>query len=176
MSHSLEHFDIKDMEVLFCDLYNVLAEDGIVIIEVPHVDLRNNEVIDTRFNDTPHLSFFSVPSLQKLIERFKFDICYMNTVGQLQKISSSGDANLARERDFKGHKNKKIMTATGLLKQSIKKLFITLGMYDLFYKVLVCWKNDNVFYSHFDIKYGGDRDGIRCVLRRIKHETQTDTF
>ncbi len=176
MSHSLEHFNIKDMEKLFCDLYKVLAEDGIVIIEVPHVDLRNNEVINTRFNDTPHLSFFSVPSLENLIERFKFDICYINTVGQLQRKASSGDANLGRERYFKRYKNKKFLTATGLLKQSIKKVFITLGMYDFFYKVLVCWKNDNAFYSHFDFKYGGDRDGIRCVLRRKKQETQTDTF
>ena len=171
MSHSLEHFDIKDMENLFCDLYDVLAEDGIVIIEVPHVDLRNNEVIDTRYNDTPHLSFFSVPSLQKLIERFKFDICYINTVGKLQKKSSSGEADLGRGRDFNVHKNKKSLTATGLLKQSIKKIFITLGMYDFLYKILAFWKNDKAFYSHLDFQYGGNRDGIRCVLRKKTGDT-----
>ena len=74
MSHSLEHFPINDTHILFQDIHNVLADDGIVIIEVPHADLRISNFHKERLNDTPHLSFFSLESLSKLIDKSKFDL------------------------------------------------------------------------------------------------------
>ena len=36
MSHSLEHFDIKELTGLFKKLYDVLSEDGILIVQIPN--------------------------------------------------------------------------------------------------------------------------------------------
>ena len=81
MSHSLEHFDITDMPKLLSNIHNALSNDGIVMIEVPHADLRRSYYKEIRFKDTPHLSFFSVDSLKKLVLTHGFDVCFLDTAG-----------------------------------------------------------------------------------------------
>ena len=85
MSHSLEHFDVNDMQNLFQNINSVLEDNGIVIIEVPHLDLKDSNILNERLNDTPHLSFFSLESLRRLAYKLKFELCFLNTVDELTK-------------------------------------------------------------------------------------------
>lgn len=57
MSHSLEHYQYTDLEETLLDIQNSLDEKGVVIIEVPHCDLRIHKHI--RGNDTPHTIFLA---------------------------------------------------------------------------------------------------------------------
>jgi SAM-dependent methyltransferase len=165
MSHSLEHFDIIDIKGLFQDIYDVLGDNGLVIIEVPNVDLRDSNILKRRLNDTPHLSFFSLESLLRLVKKFDFELCFINTVGQLQIVSDSRENNIKGDMDFK---NLKI-----LLKDSIKKASKYIGLHEYLYKINTRLKNHSAFYNNINFRYGGDRDCLRCVLRKsnsvLKH-------
>lgn len=163
MSHSLEHFDIVDIKGLFQDIYDVLGDNGLVIIEVPNADLRDSNILK-RLNDTPHLSFFSLESLLRLVNKLDFELCFINTVGQLQTVSDSPENDTTGKMDFK---NLKI-----LLKASIKKVSKYLRLHEYLYKIYARLKNNSAFYNNNNFRYGGDRDCLRCVLRKksvLKH-------
>ena len=79
MSHSLEHYRISDLSELLLNLSLALAENGVAIIEVPHVDLRVH--IENRGVDTPHFLFFSKESLAFLFEQYSFEVLFIDTCG-----------------------------------------------------------------------------------------------
>jgi SAM-dependent methyltransferase len=56
LSHYLEHFRSKDISQLFDDLKSSLATDGVVMTEVPHVDMGIHA--QYRYPDTPPLALF----------------------------------------------------------------------------------------------------------------------
>ncbi len=157
MSHSLEHFDIDDMQTLFQDIQYALSDDGILIIEVPNADLRDSNILN-RFNDTPHVSFFSLDSLSKLANKFDFELCFINTVGTLLTESNSVQTNTKKEQLIKKTPNlievtKQVIKAFGLYKYSLK-------FYNFFYH------SHSQFYNDINFKYGGNRNLIRCVLKK----------
>lgn len=88
MSHSLEHFRISDLNNLFIEISSLLDDDGVIIIEVPHVDLRVHANI--RGADTPHLLFFSKQSLVGLLSKFNFDVLFADTCDE-EYISNAQD-------------------------------------------------------------------------------------
>jgi SAM-dependent methyltransferase len=164
MSHSLEHFDIDDMRSLFQDIYDVLGENGIVIIEVPHDDLRDENYSKERINDTPHLSFFSLESLRRLIDKLEFELCFINTVGELLNVSYPKDNNPIRIQAKTHTKNG--MGKLKSVKNPIKKAAIYVGLFEFLSKIyarLICY---NPFYENINFTYGGPRSLIRCVLRK----------
>lgn len=79
LSHCLEHFRSEDIPKLFAELKSSLATDGVIMIEVPHVDMRIHAEI--RYPDTPHLLFFSKKALILLVEKNGFELCYLQTTG-----------------------------------------------------------------------------------------------
>ena len=50
-----EHFDIDDIHNLFKEIHNAMAEDGILIIEVPHADFRDHDYEKNRLYFMYHL-------------------------------------------------------------------------------------------------------------------------
>ena len=164
MSHSLEHFGINDMQVLFQDIHNVLTDDGVAIIEIPHMDLRNSNVLKDRFNDTPHLSFFSLESLSKLIDKFEFELCFINTVGSLLTDSYSKTANITREHVYKT--TNRSVSAKRAVKDSIKQAAKHLGFYGYLYNINATLKRQGAFCDDINFKYGGKRDLLRCVIKK----------
>lgn len=165
MSHSLEHFDINDIPNLFCDMYNVLSENGIVIIEVPHVDLRNEFVVKARLNDTPHLSFFSLESLKVLVEKSKFELCFINTAGESNDIAFGKNAIMKRRKIYGAHRkiSKNVIKS---LKKILKFFGVYHSIYNILHKINGSLNRRNDFYDNSNFRYGGNRDLIRCVLRK----------
>ena len=147
MSHTVEHINFSDVEDLFRDLYGNLEDNGILIIEVPHADLRDKLFINNRYNDTPHLNFFSLESLKMFVKKTEFEICYVNTVGQLQTEKYKGKSK-------------------GFLRNSVRKMAIRLGLNKSIQSAYTKWTYRYDFYDNLNFKYGGNRDLLRCILKK----------
>ena len=80
MSHSLEHFNAKQLKKLLLNVNMYLSEDGVFVCEVPNEGCRNN--IFKKIDHAPHTCFFSQESLEKILKDCRFDIQFINTVGQ----------------------------------------------------------------------------------------------
>lgn len=80
MSHTLEHFRLSDLDVLFAEITSALDDNGVIVIEVPHVDLRIHQNI--RGADTPHLLFFNIESMEHLLNKYNFQILFIDTCDQ----------------------------------------------------------------------------------------------
>lgn len=156
MSHSLEHFDITDMQNLFKDISNAMDDNGIFIIEVPHADFRDENYEKKRPKDTPHLCFFSLDSMSKLVKLYGFELCYIDTSGPL-----IGDMFFQEN-----HSQKSIVT----LSKFILKKFGLLSLIsrlkrNIFIKVHLI-RSKHIFHKNVNFKYGGKRAVIRCVLKK----------
>ncbi len=79
MSHSLEHFGGSALHELLGDLKGVLQKGGVLVVEVPNEDLRQSE--QGRMRSTPHLSFFSLPSLRQLFENQGWEVLFLRASG-----------------------------------------------------------------------------------------------
>ena len=78
MSHSLEHFNSSEIIQALEQLRGLLHESGVLVIEVPNNDFRTRHV-DMRYNDAPHLCFFSREALRTALERAGFRVLFMNS-------------------------------------------------------------------------------------------------
>ena len=88
MSHSLEHFRLSDIGSTLKKLKSILNQNGVLIIEVPHVDLRIHA--EKRTIDDPHFLFFSLDSLRRLFENDGWQVLDCDTVYTLYpKISEN---------------------------------------------------------------------------------------
>jgi hypothetical protein len=81
MSHSLEHHSISDLSNLFDDLKSILSPKGVLVIEVPYVDMRIHLMV--RDEDSPHFLFFSHESLIRILEENNFEILFIDTCGDI---------------------------------------------------------------------------------------------
>lgn len=79
MSHVLEHFHGEDLLSVLSSVLSLLSHGAILLCEVPHNDFRFYEKY--RYDDTPHLSFFSPESLRILAERAGLNIAFIGEVG-----------------------------------------------------------------------------------------------
>jgi len=91
MSHCLEHYQLTDLPKLFQDIKKAIDSNGLLIIEVPHVDLRKHT--NVRGIDTPHLLFFSQESLCKLLKKYGFELLFQNTCDKLYETESTFNKN-----------------------------------------------------------------------------------
>lgn len=87
MSHSLEHFNPGELVSTLSQISTNLKDKGVLIVEVPHVDLRRNEFVQ-RPNDAPHLCFFSVEALKAVLERSGFQVLFINTCDRKVRAKS----------------------------------------------------------------------------------------
>lgn len=141
LSHCLEHYKLSWLKNSLLELKNLVSEEGILIIEVPHVDFRNNE--NNRFEDSPHCLFFSKDSLRELFEKNGWEVLFINTVDMLYEEYFSLNLKIEKIGYFRNIFNK------------IDHKLQMKGIY-LFAKSL----NPN-------FKYGGNRVGLRMIARPI---------
>ncbi len=156
MSHSLEHFNIRDIDDLFVNIHSALAGNGVLIIEVP-----NEMEMPYRNNHTPHLCFFSLKSMRKLFRKLenKFELCFIDTADiLLSEDSKSSELYLSNNK----RNESKLITG---LRSFFKKTMVSLGLYG-FFRLIKQIKNINNIFNEPSFKYGGDRAIIRCVLRK----------
>lgn len=80
MSHYLEHLMFDDAYNCLSIIKSALNPGGVIMIEVPRDDLRvpERQIIPSA---PPHVTFFTLPALKKIIERAGFTINYAYTVG-----------------------------------------------------------------------------------------------
>ncbi len=151
MSHSLEHFDAQEIPFILEKLYIAMSSNGIVIIEVPNADLNDIFMLN-RYEDTPHLSFFSIQSIRKIVEQSKFKLVYLNTVGSLNEKDSS------RVRNRSNNKARVI----------IKSFLKVLKIYPVFRYFLIKFIDYKNFYNdkNMPFNYGRNRSSIRFVLQK----------
>ncbi|MBT5953812.1 class I SAM-dependent methyltransferase [bacterium] len=160
MSHSLEHFDATELNNLLQNIYEILEKDGLLIIEVPHADFRDLSYFKNRTNDTPHLSFFSLESLKKLVEKTNFELCFINTAGNLLNDYFSKSQKIKRNKNIPLKKFKKNLF------NIIKKRLKYLGFFEFIRETKTKLKVKNAFYENINFKYGDNRDLIRCILKK----------
>jgi len=153
MSHSLEHFDATDLHSILEKLYLSVRKGGIVIVEIPNADLNDRSMFN-RYEDTPHLSFFSVESVKRLAEQSKFQLVYLSTVGSLNADDSNRTLDRAKSRT----------------RVVVKSLLKALKIYPIFRFALIRATEYRDFYLNHNtpFNYGEGRSCIRLVLRRNK--------
>lgn len=91
LSHSLEHFSAEYINKIVNNIYNYLKNDGILLIEVPNEDCRDN--LNERKSSypyfiAPHVSFFSKKSLEMLLIESGLVIEYINLVGSKENFDN----------------------------------------------------------------------------------------
>ncbi len=165
MSHCLEHYQLGDLPQLFEDIKQALEPNGLIIIEVPHVDLRVHANI--RGVDTPHFLFFSQDSLSKLLIQYGFEILFQNTCADFYES----------EEVYNTKNNSVIMKLKGLLKRPLSKLPVSLQinirkLFKFFQNIKLKPLHDS---SHINLEvnsrleekdeYGGNREHLRLVAR-----------
>jgi len=160
MSHSLEHYRLSDLPELFPVLSEALAKDGVIIVEVPHVDLRIHSEI--RGVDTPHLLFFSKQSLALMFEKYSLEVLFLDTCGQIyrsaveqQLISNSLSSKIKNQlKPTYNHMPQRLQ----ILLRTIVRTFQKVRNYQLTGEP----ETENLPIQ----SYGGKRDCIRLVVRK----------
>jgi 2-polyprenyl-3-methyl-5-hydroxy-6-metoxy-1,4-benzoquinol methylase len=76
-SHCFEHFYIEDLKVYLLKLKCLISSGGVIVVEVPNDDFR----IFKKYSDSPHFTFFSKESLQRLFTECGYEIIFCETCG-----------------------------------------------------------------------------------------------
>jgi len=159
MSHSLEHYRISDLSELLLNLSLALAENGVAIIEVPHVDLRVH--IENRGVDTPHFLFFSKESLAFLFEQYSFEVLFIDTCGPnyqpVEEFLVSKD-NSSKIKGYLKLTFNKLPKLLQIILRTLVRAFTKTKNFKLIKKI-------NTLNSLPYLSYGGNRDSIRMVVK-----------
>ncbi len=152
LSHVLEHYNSIDLESILRAIKLLLKENGLILIELPNSDFVN--YIDKRFNDAPHLSFFSISSLKYILEKCGFDLIFLNTCCELNE-----------ERYYNTKSNNAVDKKKGIkarTKDFIKKLVP--NHYNIRFQKI---KRINIkLLKSSDFNYSGDRECIRALIKK----------
>lgn len=156
LSHSLEHFDISDIGGLLKTISDVMDRNGIMLIEVPHADFRNRDYEKGREKDVPHLCFFSLDSLKKILLTHGFEICFIASAGS--EINSSSDHPLIHAEQSFIDSCREFLAGISLYKRlSILKR-----------KLIYKFSSSSNGFSHqnSNFLYNGDRVVLRCLVKK----------
>jgi SAM-dependent methyltransferase len=82
MSHALEHFNGQDIDNVLNKIFNSLKTGGHYFCEVPNADLGKYPLAGEKV--VPHLTFFSLKSIQLHLEKAGFEIVFANCAGKSQ--------------------------------------------------------------------------------------------
>lgn len=162
MSHSLEHYQFSDLDDLFSDIIFALDDNGVIVIEVPHCDIRLHA--DIRGNDTPHTLFFSKNSLKLLLIKFGFEVLFIDTCCDLWKTTEQ----------FEDIKETFLFSLKIKYKDSYNKLPIYVqntirSIVRSVYNVKKILKKEKGFYKTIpQHSYGGNRNCLRVIARKNK--------
>lgn len=151
MSHSLEHLPYQQAVDFLLELREKMDVQSVLMIEVPHVDLRINTIKKVRGQDDPHLLFFSTQALRTLAESLGFSVEFMATCGQSWEqpdAASEGETSFFARLAISILRSPSPLIAP--LRSFARKLF---------------WPR--LLLDSPDFKYHGNRDCIRTILRKV---------
>jgi hypothetical protein len=158
-SHSLEHFKYNDLIEFLTDIKTILMDDGVFIIEVPHVDMRIHS--KCRGGDSPHLLFFSKKSLKSVLVSCGYEVKFIDSTGPLyeaednQKLSPKLTNNL-----------------TSLIRALYKIIFplwFRSSEFKKSLKALIIYFNSSsskIKLSQLKTNYRGNRVALRVVAKK----------
>lgn len=160
MSHSLEHYQISDIEQLFNEFQMAIENNGVLVIEVPHCDIRIHAEI--RGNDTPHLLFFSKQSLSQLLNKYGFEVLFIDTCGELIK-SQTEHAHESRsthnwlKKKFRLQYNRAPIFFQNKIRSIVRR----------YYKIKIGnFLSHKYYLSYPQHTYGGNRNLLRVVAKK----------
>lgn len=160
MSHSLEHYQFSDLEELLSDIKIALEDNGVIVIEVPHCDLRVHS--DIRGNDTPHTLFFSKDSLKLLLIKFGFEVLFIDTCCDIWKTNAQFEVSnktiLNRiKAKYKDFYNKLPLSVQNTIRSLVRSV----------YKFKYNFYNDRGYYTSIpQHSYGGNRNCLRVIAKK----------
>ena len=162
MSHSLEHYQFSNLDELFSDIKVALDDNGVIVIEVPHCDLRIHA--DIRGNDTPHTLFFSKDSLKLLLIKFGFEVLFIETCCDLWKTTDQFEDSKEtffntlkiKHREYYNKLPINVQNTIRSLVRSVYNLKKSLNKEKGFYKTIP---------QH---SYGGNRNCLRVIAKKNK--------
>jgi hypothetical protein len=158
-SHSLEHFKYNDLIEFLTDIKTILMDDGVFIIEVPHVDMRTHSKY--RGGDSPHLLFFSKKSLKSVLVSCGYEVKFIESTGQLYEVEDNQELSLKPSNNLtKWIKDLyKIIFPfwfrNSKFKRSLKALIFYLGS-----------SSSKIKLSQLKTNYGGNRVALRVVAKK----------
>jgi len=145
-SHSLEHFSFESAVELLVQMRSALLRDGILVIEVPHVDMRIHQ--EMRKSDSPHLLFFSKNSLYHILNQSGYDVLFIDSCCE----------------DYMTWWNRMLSTTKENI--SFRKLIAHHPAISYYakccYRVLI---HDRLNFDNINFEYGGNRTCLRAVAR-----------
>ena len=158
MSHVAEHFNGTDAVAVFQEARTLLAQDGVLVCEVPHNDWRR--YAGMRRNDSPHLAFFSAEALRQGLIRAGFAVKFLDTCGQRYDIWW---AATSAAPGYGTHKERPPRSAW------IKRLYKSLP--GRMPRTVERWANDALLlrgqmdrmWRSDELNYGGERTCLRVV-------------
>jgi hypothetical protein len=151
LSHSLEHYRPADIGGLFEGFKKALAADGVLVVEVPNVNLRDHP--NWRVGDAPHLLFFNEQSLRLLLERHGFEILFIRTCGH------PNDGPVVPEIEHKARRMSRWLVNAV---KNLTPLFLLRTMKG----ARLALRPESAFTAVQTAAYGGQRDCLRVVARR----------
>ncbi len=160
MSHTLEHYRLSDLSESLTNLSLALAENGVAVIEVPHVDLRIHR--ENRGIDSPHFLFFSKESLALLFEQNSFKVLFIDTCGPLYQSTESFLASQRNSEKMKGLLKKTFNNLPKLVRIILRTVVRNLTKIKNFKPI----KKFNKLNSLPYLSYGGNRNSIRIVVKK----------
>lgn len=146
MSHSLEHFRLSDIGSTLKRLKSILNQNGVLIVEVPHVDLRIHA--EKRTVDDPHFLFFSLDSLRRLFENGGWRVLDCDTVSTPYSRTSE---NYNNQDIVRRKPNRKF-----IFKGKISSIL------NIFFKKFL--KTKIISSPGDNFNYGGDRQCLRIYI------------
>jgi SAM-dependent methyltransferase len=77
-SHTLEHYRPASIHTMLRGMWQALRWDGVMVVEVPHASLLR---LRGKHQHVPHLSFFSIEALARMLTRHGFRIVELYAAG-----------------------------------------------------------------------------------------------
>jgi hypothetical protein len=82
LSNVIEHLNASKIKSFLLLVRKIIQENGYILIEVPFEDVLNNK--EKQYEHSPHLSFFELESLKKILKNAGYKILYANQAGEIR--------------------------------------------------------------------------------------------
>lgn len=156
LSHLLEHYKQSWLPAALGELKLLTAPGGIIVVEVPHVDMRQHA--SRRSGDSPHFLFFSRDSLAKLFHSHNFEMLFLETCAEPYSCwrGAAPQASMCIRTRWAAH-----------VKAAAKSLMARLpsGVKSYVRDRLVPGRTMD--FGDVQFAYGGDRTCLRAVVRPL---------
>ena len=158
-SHSLEHLLFDDLKILLKQMLDIIEDDGVFVIEVPHVDMRIHSKI--RDGDSPHFLFFSKESLMSILIDSGYEVMFLETCGDYYNLESDNKVGVNNQKNN--------ISLLKLIYRKVAPLWFKESQFkydliNLFHYLK--GSSSKIKISQIKVGYGGNRSALRAVIKK----------